>query len=99
MPKPPPMPVTKKAGGPADRTVDRAEDEERRESLAVDDAGAVAAVDRQAVDGEPGQQHADVLDVVPVAELAQAAGEDDPSEVGVDRQAREIDRPAARVEH
>ena len=35
----------------------------------------------------------------PVSELAQAAGEDDPSQVGVNRQAREIDRPAARVEH
>ena len=78
MPKPPPMPVTK-GGRPADRTVDRAEDEEGGEAIAVDDTGAVAAVDRQAVHGKSGQQHADVLDVVPVSELAQAAGEDDPS--------------------
>ena len=84
---------------PADRPVDRAEGEEGRELLAVLHTLPVAAEDRQAIDRESAHQHADVLHVVAAAELAQAALDRQPAEVGAEGQARQIDSPAARIEH
>ena len=89
----------------ADRPVDRAEGEEAGERLARRAASeAVAAEHRQAVDAEAPEQHADVLDGVRLAgrpglaELAQAADEGDPAEVGGDRETGEVDGPPAGVE-
>src|SRR5262249_10166678 len=70
-------PSQEEGGRAADGSVDGAEREERGEALAVDGRAGVAAVDAQAVDGESAQEHADVLDVLAAADLAQAPGQGD----------------------
>ena len=85
-------------GRPADRPVDRADGEERGELLAALHALAVAAEDRDAVDGEAAEQHAEVLDARVGGLLEQAAGDRDAGHVRRDREAGEVDRPVVGVE-
>ena len=100
MPRPPPMPVMKNAGGPPIGPLTAPKAKNDVNFCAVGDALAVAAEDRQPVDPEAGQQHADVLHGVAGEPnvLRRPPGEREAAEVGGDREAGEVDGPAARVE-
>ena len=84
---------------PADGPGHRAEGEEGGEGAlrpALD--RGVAAEDRQAVGREAGDQHADILDVRVLAELAQAPRQRDARQVGGDGETGEVDLPTGKVE-
>ena len=99
MPKPPPMPVRKNAGGPPIGPTIAPTAKNATNVAPVVRRLAVAAVDGDAVHAEPGEQHAQVLDVAVLGHvLQQAAGDDDAGHVGGDRQAGQVDVPRRRVE-